>query len=753
MDPEQVKVPAAVRDRAALLRKEIIRHAYLYYVNDSPEIPDYEYDALFSELKSLEDAYPDLIVPNSPTQTVGGAISSSFESAVHGMPMMSLDNVFSEEELREWMHRISRLDDEVTGSLLVVEPKIDGVAISLLYQDGVLVQAATRGDGITGEDVTANVRTISVIPWDIANHYSEDRVPAYLEVRGEIYMSISSFEQLNKMQIEKGLKTYANPRNFAAGSLRQKDARITATRPLLFWAYQIGSASDEVTRKIRSQTEALQYMSDCGFPVNPEIRTVKNIQEAVDRCVDLQKYRHDLPYEIDGAVIKIDEFDLQQRLGSTSHAPRWAIAYKFPPEEKVTKLIAIEVSIGRTGRATPYAVLDPVMVGGSTVSMATLHNEDQVRLKDVRPSDMVIVRKAGDVIPEIVGHVPESRPVDSKPWKFPDRCPSCGGPLVRLAGESDTYCITMDCPAQKIQRIVHYASRVAMDIEGLGEKRVDWLVSAGLVNDLGDLYSLDRDRLVAMSGLGDLSVDNLFHALDESRQRPLYRLLVGLGIRHLGPAGARAIAREFGHLDAIISADPNELSVIEGIGSVIAQSIQQFFAAEANRRVIDNLHKAGISFGEVAIGGVRGGGIQSGRIGGTERGGGKMEGGGIRSGERGGAERGGGMVADNMEDMSDQGLLPVALAGGEVGAGVVQTLVGKSIVVTGTIEGLTREEAEEAIREHGGKAVGSVSKKTWVVVVGRDPGTAKLHKAEELGIPQIDASSFNDLLETGQLPD
>ncbi len=726
MNTEQVQAPAVARDRAAQLRKEITRHAYLYYVNDSPEISDYEYDALFSELKSLEDAYPDLMVSNSPTQTIGGTILSSFEPVVHGIPMMSLDNVFSEVELREWMHRISRLDDEVAGSLLVVEPKIDGVAISLLYRDGALVQAATRGDGITGEDVTANVRTISVIPWEIVSNSPEDRVPAYLEIRGEIYMPLDSFEQLNKMQIEKGLKTYANPRNFAAGSLRQKDARITATRPLLFWAYQIGSASDEITHTIRSQSQALQYMRDWGLPVNPEIRTVNNIQEAVDRCFELHEHRHDLPYEIDGAVIKTDGFDLQQRLGSTSHAPRWAIAYKFPPEEKIAKLLAIGVSIGRTGRATPYAVLEPVVVGGSTVSMATLHNEDQVRLKDVRPSDMVIIRKAGDVIPEITGHVPESRAGGSKPWKFPDRCPSCGGPLVRLEGDSDTYCVTLDCPAQKIQRIVHYASRVAMDIEGLGEKRVDWLVSAGLVHDLGDLYSMDRDRLVAMSGLGDVSVDNLFHALDESRQRPLYRLLVGLGIRHLGPAGARAVAGEFGHLDTVMNAELDELSAIEGVGAVIAQSIRQFFAAEANQRVIDNLRKAGINFGKAAFGEPS-------------------------FGERRGATGGrhSAAVATGMETVSGgQDLQPDVLAD----AGIAQTLAGRSIVVTGAVEGLTREEAEDLIRERGGKAAASVSKKTWVVVVGRDPGATKLRKADELGIPQADASGFRYILETGRLP-
>ncbi len=720
MPTEQVNAPAAAIDRVAQLRKEITRHAYLYYVNDSPEIPDYEYDALFSELKSLEDTYPDLIVPSSPTQTVGSAILSSFEPVVHASPMMSLGNVFSEDELREWMHRISRLDDEAAASSLVVEPKIDGVAISLVYQDGVLAQAATRGDGVTGEDVTANIRTISVIPWDISDSSRKHRVPSYLDVRGEIYMPVDSFKQLNKVQIEKGLKTYANPRNFAAGSLRQKDPKITATRPLLFWAYQIGSASNEVAN---SQTEALQYMRDCGFPVNPEIRSVKNIQEAVDRCLELQEHRHDLPYEIDGAVIKIDSFDLQNRLGSTSHAPRWAIAYKFPPEEKITRLLAIEVSIGRTGRATPYAVLEPVTVGGSIVSMATLHNEDQVKLKDVRPSDMVIVRKAGDVIPEIVGHISESRTSDSKPWEFPDRCPSCGGPLVRLEGESDTYCITMDCPAQKIQRIAHYASRVAMDIEGLGEKRVDWLVSGGLVHDLGDLYSLDRDRLVAMSGLGDLSVDNLFHALDESRQRPLYRLLVGLGIRHLGPAGARAIAGEFGHLDAVMDAELDELSEIEGVGAVIAQSIQRFFAAEANQRVIDNLRKVGINFGETAVSSASHYHVAD-----------SLSGGSGHYVAEAGSKAGG-----------------VAEAGGGSDTGIAQTLAGKSIVVTGAIEGFTREEVEGLIRERGGKAAGSVSKKTWVVVVGRDPGVTKLRKADELGIPQVDASLFREILETGEL--
>jgi DNA ligase (NAD+) len=698
---------SAAARRVEELRALVSYHDERYYQLDSPEITDADYDALIGELRLLEDAHPELVTEDSPTRRVAGAPSLLFSPVQHRSPMMSLDDAFGLDELHAWFDRIARLAPETSEAAFVCELKIDGLAMSLVYEDGRLVQAATRGDGVTGDDVTANVATIAAVPDRLTWPKGRGARPSMLEVRGEVYMPVSSFEQLNNRQLEAGLKTFANPRNSAAGSLRQKDSKITASRELSFWAYQLGAV--EGGPDVVSHSDGLELLRQCGLPVDPHVEVVRGMADAEAFCRRWEEHRHDLDYEIDGAVIKIDDLALQRRLGSTSRAPRWAIAFKFPPEERTTKLLRIMVSIGRTGRATPFAVLEPVFVGGSTVGLATLHNEDQVRLKDVRPTDTVVVRKAGDVIPEVVGPVLSARSKRSRPWHFPKKCPSCASPLVRLPGESDTFCTNIDCPAQRVQRIVHFASRGALDIEGLGEKRVIQLVEAGLLSDPGDIYALGSAPLVSLERFGDLSVDNLLGAIEASKGRPLSRLLVGLGVRHLGPTGSRALARAYGSLDALMAArDVAELAAVEGIGPVIADSVVEFLALPANRHVIDKLRAADVALVE-----------PGGRTPGA-----------TASGEAAGA--------DGPDEAAASAL--------------AQTLAGRSVVVTGTVEGYTREGAEEAILARGGKSPGSVSARTWAVVLGTDPGTAKLKKAEELGIPIVDGSRFGELLEGGEIP-
>jgi DNA ligase (NAD+) len=698
---------AGAARRVEELRALVSYHDDRYYQLDSPEITDADYDALIGELRLLEDAHPELVTEDSPTRRVAGTPSLLFSPVQHRSPMMSLDDAFGIDELHAWFDRIARLAPETSEAAFVCELKIDGLAMSLVYEDGRLVQAATRGDGVTGDDVTANVATIAAVPDRLTWPKRRGARPSMLEVRGEVYMPVSSFEQLNNRQLEAGLKTFANPRNSAAGSLRQKDSRITASRELSFWAYQLGAV--EGGPDVVSHSDGLELLRQCGLPVDPHVEVVRGTAGAEAFCRRWEEHRHDLDYEIDGAVIKLDDLELQRRLGSTSRAPRWAIAFKFPPEERTTKLLRIMVSIGRTGRATPFAVLEPVFVGGSTVGLATLHNEDQVRLKDVRPTDTVVVRKAGDVIPEVVGPVLSARSKRSRPWHFPKKCSSCASPLVRLPGESDTFCTNIDCPAQRVQRIVHFASRGALDIEGLGEKRVIQLVEAGLLSDPGDIYALGLAPLVSLERFGDLSVDNLLGAIEASKGRPLSRLLVGLGVRHLGPTGSRSLARAYGSLDALMAAgDIAELAAVEGIGPVIADSVVEFLALPANRHVIDKLRAADVALVEP---------------------GGRAPGAGA-SGEDAGAD-------------GTDGVMATALS---------QRLAGRSVVVTGTVEGYTREEAEEAILARGGKSPGSVSARTWAVVLGTEPGTAKLKKAEELGIPIVDGSLFPELLDRGEIP-
>ncbi|HMC53155.1 MAG TPA: NAD-dependent DNA ligase LigA, partial [Acidimicrobiales bacterium] len=575
--------------RADELRGLIAHHNLRYHQLDDPEISDAEFDALVRELATIEEAHPELRTPASPTQQVGAAPSLQFAPVRHRMPMMSLDNAFSFEELLAWGKRMERY---ISGAVaFVCELKIDGVAISLLYEDGRYVRAATRGDGTVGEDVTENVRTIAAVPERLAP--AAGTLPSVLEVRGEVYMPLPAFEDLNRRQVEAGLRTFANPRNSAAGSLRQKDASVTASRELSFWTYALGDVKGGP--RLTTHHETLGYLGTAGLPVNPEVKVLETLEEVHDFCSHWLAHRHDLPYEIDGVVVKVDDLSQRAELGATSKAPRWAVAYKFPPEERTTLLKDIMVSIGRTGKATPFAMLEPVFVGGSTVSLATLHNEDQVEAKDVRPGDTVFVRKAGDVIPEVLGPVMANRPRNSRAWHFPTTCPTCGGPLVRLPGESDTYCTNVDCPAQRDQRIIHFASRGAMDIEGLGERTVQLFTSLGLLADVGDVYRLDLDRVGELEGFGEVSVRNLEAAIAASKERPLTNLLTGLGIPHLGGAGSQVLAGAFGHLDRIMAASEQELAVVEGVGPKIAASVHEFFASERNRAVIAKLRQAGVN--------------------------------------------------------------------------------------------------------------------------------------------------------------
>jgi len=541
------------------------------------------------------------------------------------------------------------------------------------------VRGATRGDGETGEDVTANVATIAAIP----ERLQGTSVPARLEVRGEVFMPLTSFEELNRRQGDAGDRLFANPRNAAAGSLRQKDPRITASRDLAFDAYQLGVK--EGGPALASHHETLAWLRDLGLPVNEHIEQLPSFDAVYAFCERVEANRHSYGYEIDGAVVKVDDLAQRNELGFTSRAPRWAIAFKFPPEEKTTVLRGIMVSIGRTGRATPFAQLEPVFVGGSTVGLATLHNQDEVARKDVRVGDTVIVRKAGDVIPEVVGPVLAKRTKGARRWKFPTSCPVCDQPLVRLEGEADTRCVNVDCPAQRVQRIVFFAGRSAMDIEGLGEERVTQFVQAELLHDAADLYSLTVERLVPLERIGERSAQLLVDAIDQSRARPLAKLLVGLGIRHVGPSAAQALARELGSLDAIADAGVEQLAVVPGVGGVIAESVVAFFANERNRALVERLRAAGVIF------------------------------------------RG----PEKAEVRSDG-----------------PSLAGMTFVLTGTLPSMTREEAQAELEARGGKVTSSVSKKTSYVVVGESPGS-KLAKAEQLGVTILDEDALGHLLEHG----
>jgi DNA ligase (NAD+) len=669
-----------IEQRVNELRDEIEEHSRRYYLDDAPTITDAEFDELLRELKALEEEFPELIVPTSPTQRVGGYVGTQFSAVQHRLPMMSLDNSFSFEELLEWGKRLERrLGAEGQAIGYVCELKIDGFAVSLTYDDGRYVQAATRGDGRVGEDITANVATIDSVP----KRLKGKQIPKLLEVRGEVYMPLAAFERLNARQAAAEARLFANPRNSAAGSVRQKDPSITASRELAMWTYQLGAV--EGAPDFATHHETLEWMQAMGLPVNPEITRLGTLQEVYEFAKRWQDHRHDLPYEIDGVVVKVDDLRLRQELGATSKAPRWAIAYKLPPEERTTKLLDIMVSIGRTGKATPFALLEPVFVSGSTVTKATLHNQDQVKAKDVRPGDMVIVRKAGDVIPEVVGPVYAERPKGLRRWKFPTTCPVCGMPLVRPEGESDTRCTNRDCPAQTVGWIEHFASRGAMDIEGLGERTVGLFANEGIVADPGDIYAIDWHRVRELEGFGEVSIANLQASIEASKQRTLANLLVGLNIPHVGGTISTILAKAFGHLDRIMEATPDDIARVEGVGSIIATSVHAWFQDDGHLAVLDKLRAAGVN-----------------------------------------------------------------LAGPERST-VPQVLEGKAVVVTGTLPGYSREAAEEAIKERGGKSPGSVSKKTLALVVGEGPGASKLTKAEELGVPIVDEKVFELLLETGDV--
>ena len=676
-------LPDAPSERAAALRNLLRQYNREYYELDAPTVPDSTYDELARELRSIEDTYPELGSDDSPTRQVGAAPSSLFAEITHRVPMMSLDNAMDSTELAEWGQRTRRrlASLGLEGDLrYVCELKIDGLALSIRYEHGRFVQAATRGNGRVGEDVTANIATLGDVPKQLP-----PGAPDVLEARGEVYMPIQSFDALNAAQEAAGKPRYANPRNTAAGSLRQKDPAVTAGRGLRLWSYQVGEVVGGP--RLDSHSASLDLLRSVGLPVNPNTTLLADLDEVYAFCAHWVDHRHDLPYEIDGIVVKVDRLALQEALGATSKAPRWAIAYKLPPEERTTRLLDIQVSVGRTGKVTPFAVLEPVVVAGSTVGLATLHNEDQVRLKDVRPGDVVIVRKAGDVIPEVVGPVPASRPEGLEPWTFPARCPCpLDSPLVRIEGEAQHRCLHPDCPYQRLARLTHFASRGAMDIDGLGEKQVAKFIELGLLSDVADVYSLDFEAILALPGYRQRSVENLRAAIEASKQRPLANLLFGLNIVHLGAAGAEVLARALGGMDAILASDVERLAGIDGIGPVIAASVHAFFADDANRALVERLREAGVNFEGPAY------------------------------------------------------------------SGVAQVLGGMSIVVTGTLDGYSREQAEAAIKQRGGKSPGSVSKKTTAVVAGPDAGGSKLAKATELAIPVLDEAAFERLLETGELP-
>jgi DNA ligase (NAD+) len=663
------------------LRELIRHHNRRYYELDEPEISDAEYDGLVGRLLELEAEHPELLTEDSPTQRPGGGVT--FSPVAHLVPMLSLDNAFDLADLEAWGKRLERLVPEPVA--FVGEPKLDGLAISLVYERGRLVRAATRGDGVTGEDVTANVLTVKSVP----RRLKLVSPPDVVEVRGEVFMPLESFAALNRRQGEAGKRLFANPRNAAAGSLRQLDPQITASRNLAVFCYATGAL--EPDPGIGTHWELLRWLAGAGVPVNDRIERFDSLTGVHDFAEAMLGARHDLGYEIDGAVIKVDSLEQRRRMGSTSKAPRWAIAFKFPPEEKTTVLEHIFVSIGRTGRATPFASLTPVFVGGSTGARATLHNEDEVARKDVREGDTVVVRKAGDVIPEVVAPVESLRPAGAVPWTFPAECPVCGQELVRLEGEADRYCVNLECPAQRVQRLFHFASRGAMDIEGMGEKVCVQLTERDLVRDVADLYSLPLDTLISLERLAEKSATNLFEAIEASKRRPLAKLLVGLGIRHVGPTAAIALAADVGHMDRIEQASADELVDVEGIGPIIAESIVAFFAEDRNRTVIEKLRAAGV----------------------------------------------------NLEG-------PPRPPKGEGGEAL--PLSGLTFVLTGGLAKRTREEAGAALEALGAKVADSVSKKTSYVVAGANAGS-KLAKATSLGVPVLDEGALEEILATGRPPE
>lgn len=590
--PEQKMSREQAEKRIKELRKIIEYHNYRYYVLDSPEISDAEYDELYRELVRLEEMYPELITPDSPTQRVGAPPRKGFETVKHYQKMLSLQDVFSFDELDEWFERVER-GLEMKDIDYVCEVKLDGAAVALVYENGSLVRGATRGDGEVGEDITPNIKTIRSVPLRLM----VDNPPTLLEVRGEAYMSKEEFKRINKEREEKGEPLFANPRNAAAGSLRQLDPNITASRKLTFAAHGLGYVEDA---SFTSHFEVLEFFKKAGLPVTPVVKHCRTKEEVKDFCNEWQEKRHTLAFEIDGVVIKVNKLSYQDILGETSKAPRWAVAYKFPPEEKVTKLLDIMVSVGRTGALTPVAILEPVFVAGSTISRATLHNEDEIKRKDIRIGDYVIVRKAGDVIPEVVAPMPSRRAGNERIFKMPDKCPVCGSDVIRLEGEAISRCTGgISCPAQVFNHIIHWGSRAAMDIDGLGPAVVKQLLDKKLVANVADLYSLTIDELLKVEHFAEKAATNLYNAIQASKDRPLNRLIFGLGIRHVGEHLSKVLASRYGSLDSLVKASQDELLGIEEVGPKIAQSIVTFFKQPHNLEVIQKLRKAGVNFGKV----------------------------------------------------------------------------------------------------------------------------------------------------------
>ncbi len=695
VDTGVASAPPEARERHRELSEQVDDARWRYYVLDDPDRSDADFDARLRELESLEDEFPELRTPDSPTQKVGGAVSTEFTAVDHLQRMESLDNAFSSDELAAWHARILR--EGVESPALLCELKVDGLAINLLYEQGRLVRALTRGDGRTGEDVTPNVRTIASVPHRLTG--SDDHpVPALLEVRGEVFLPSEAFDRLNASMVEAGRPMFANPRNAAAGSLRQKDPRVTATRDLGMVCHGIGAREGFDPT---SQSTAYDVLREWGLPTSEQVRVVATLAEVEDRIAHVGEHRHTIVgHEIDGLVVKVDDMSLQRRLGSTSRAPRWAIAFKYPPEEVNTLLRSIEVNVGRTGRVTPYGVMEPTKVAGSTVVNATLHNAHEVTRKDVRPGDTVILRKAGDVIPEILGPVLAMRPTGLPPWRMPTTCPACRTPLApQKEGDKDLRCPNHEkCPAQVRERVFHVAGRGAFDIEGLGYEAAVALLDAGVIDNEGDVFDLSADKLLATDlftraakkgEAGDRVVSangqRLLGNLDKAKGLPLWRVLVALSVRHVGPTAARALATQFGSMQAIQDADEARLAGTDGVGPTIAAAVREWFdgsESDWHRAIVEKWDRAGVT----------------------------------------------------MADVRDES--------------IARTLEGLTIVATGSLQHFTRDSVKEAIISRGGRASGSVSKKTDYVVAGENAGS-KADKAEQLGVPVLDEDQFTALLESG----
>ncbi|GEP36801.1 DNA ligase [Nocardioides psychrotolerans] len=693
--PEPSPVTPEARDEHQQLAEQVEDARWHYYVLDDPTLADADFDARLRALEALEETYPELRTPDSPTQKVGGAVSTEFTAVEHLRRMESLDNAFSYDELAAWHARLAR--DGVEAPALLCELKVDGLAINLLYEKGRLVRALTRGDGSTGEDVTPNVKTIDSIPHRLRP--SDDfPTPDLVEVRGEVFLPGEAFERLNASMVDAGKAMFANPRNAAAGSLRQKDPRVTATRALGMVCHGIGAREGF---EPLAQSQAYDALKAWGLPTSDRVRVLPSLSEVQEFIEHYGEHRHDVEHEIDGVVVKVDDVSLQRRLGSTSRAPRWAIAFKYPPEEVNAKLLEIRVNVGRTGRVTPYGVMEPIRVAGSTVENATLHNAHEVKRKDVRPGDTVILRKAGDVIPEILGPVLALRPKGLRPWRMPTKCPSCRTPLAeQKEGDKDLRCPNHQlCPAQVRERVFHVAGRGAFDIEGLGYEAAASLLDAGVIADEGDVFDLDTAQLLrtelftraakkieedtAVGGrVLSANGQRLLVNLDNAKTVPLWRVLVGLSIRHVGPTAARALATEFGLMSAIREATEEQLAAAEGVGPTIAEAVIEWFAVEWHRAIVDRWEASGVT------------------------------------------------MADERDESTPR------------------TLEGLTIVVTGSLVDFSRDSAKEAILSHGGKASGSVSKKTDYVVVGESAGT-KAEKAEQLGVSILDEDGFKQLIEHG----